>query len=110
MNENGGLDWAASRCAQSSEFIYQWAEEHEYAKPFVSDPDLRSPVVATIDLDDAISADDVIEACRSNGILDIGGYRKLGRNQLRIATFPAIEFDDIQLLTKSLDYVIGKIL
>ena len=110
INENGGLDWAASRCAQSSEFIYQWAEEHEYAKPFVSDPDLRSPVVATIDLDDAISADDVIEACRSNGILDIGGYRKLGRNQLRIATFPAIEFDDVQLLTKSLDYLIGKML
>ena len=110
MNNNGGLNWAADRAHRSSSHIYDWADQHEFAKPFVENVDLRSPVVATIDLAEEVSADVVIEICRENGILDIAGYRKLGRNQLRIATFPAIELEDVHSLTKSLDYVIGNLL
>lgn len=110
MNNNGGLDWAAERSNRSSSHIYDWADRHQYAAPFVNDVELRSPVVATIDLAEEVEADVVIDICRQNGILDIAGYRKLGRNQLRIATFPAIEFEDVRLLTKSLDYVIGNLL
>jgi len=110
MNNNGGLGWAAGRSNNSSSHIYNWAEHHAHAEPFISKAEIRSPVVATIDLADSINADDVVDICRKNGILDISGYRKLGRNQLRIATFPAIEIEDIRLLTKSLDYVIGRLL
>ena len=110
MNENGGLTWAANRSTMSSDHIYNWAENHELAEPFVTDSSIRSPVVSTIDLSARVDADDVIAICRDNGILDIGGYRKLGRNQLRIATFPAIELSDIQALTASLDYVLETLL
>ena len=110
MNENGGLEWSAERSKRSSSHIYNWAEQHEHAQPFVNQIELRSPVVTTIDLSHEINADTVIDICQQNGILDIAGYRKLGRNQLRIATFPAIELDDIHALTKSLDYVIGHLL
>jgi phosphoserine aminotransferase len=106
INSNGGLDWAASRSEASSSLLYQWAEAHELLSPYVAEASLRSTVVVTIDLDEAIAADDVLEACRANGILDIGGYRKLGRNQLRVATFPAIETSDIEALTASLDHVL----
>lgn len=106
MNEHGGLDWAASRSDRSSAVLYEWADGHELVTPYVADPELRSPVVVTIDIDDAIAADDVLVACRANGILDIGGYRKLGRNQIRVATFPAIETADVQALTASLDHVL----
>ena len=110
MNDNGGLSWAASRSTMSSDHIYNWAENHELAEPFVTDSSIRSPVVSTIDLSARVDADEVIAICRDNGILDIGGYRKLGRNQLRIATFPAIELSDIQALTASLDYVLETLL
>ena len=110
MNNNGGLDWAAERSNRSSAHIYDWADKHPFAAPFVNHEELRSPVVATIDLAKEVEADLVIDICRQNGILDIAGYRKLGRNQLRIATFPAIEFEDVRLLTMSLDYVIGNLL
>jgi phosphoserine aminotransferase len=110
MNNNGGLNWAAERSRRSSSHIYDWADHHQFASPFVENVNLRSPVVATIDLAEEVNADVVIEICRENGILDIAGYRKLGRNQLRIATFPAIELEDVHSLTKSLDYVIGSLL
>lgn len=107
MNAQGGLEWAASRCDTSSSVLYSWAEASDVATPFVTDPDIRSSVVVTVDLDDRVAADDVIEACAANGILDIGGYRKLGRNQLRMATFPAIDPADAEALTACLDHVIG---
>jgi phosphoserine aminotransferase len=104
---HGGLSWAAGRCATSSQIIYQWAEAHPMASPFVTDPEMRSPVVATIDLDPAVDANVVSAVLRQNGIVDTESYRKLGRNQLRLACFPAIEPDDVKLLTRSLDHVIG---
>jgi phosphoserine aminotransferase len=104
---HGGLSWAAGRCATSSQIIYQWAEAHPMASPFVTDPEMRSPVVATIDLDDAVDANVVSAVLRQNGIVDTESYRKLGRNQLRLACFPAIEPADVKLLTRSLDHVIG---
>ena len=110
MNDNGGLSWAANRSTMSSDHIYNWAENHELAEPFVLDSSIRSPVVSTIDLSARVDADEVIAICRDNGILDIGGYRKLGRNQLRIATFPAIELSNVQALTASLDYVLETLL
>ena len=110
MNSNGGLSWAANQSKSLSNHVYDWAENHEFADPFVTNSSDRSPVVSTIDLTDRVDADEVISICRENGILDIGGYRKLGRNQLRIATFPAIEFTDIQALTASLDFVMEALL
>ncbi len=107
MNANGGLEWAASRSDHSSALLYDWADAHELVTPFVSDPALRSSVVVTLDIDESISADDVLAACRANDILDIGGYRKLGRNQIRVATFPAIDAADVEALTESLDHVLG---
>lgn len=109
FNTNGGLDWAAGRSETSAETLYGWAEASEYATPFVTDPGLRSAVVATIDLDDRYPADDVIEVCAANGILDIGGYRKLGRNQLRVSMFPGVDPDDIAALTTCLDHVVGQL-
>jgi len=110
MNGLGGLDWATARSQNSSSHLYQWAEKHEHAHPFVSEKQLRSPVVVTIDFDEVIDADELVGICRENGILDIGGYRKLGRNQLRIATFPAINPDDIKALTASIDYILELLL
>jgi phosphoserine aminotransferase len=105
INANGGLEWAASRSDRSAEIIYAWAEKSEYATPFVEEPAARSRVVATIDLDDTVDAATVSKALRANGIVDTESYRKLGRNQLRVALFPAIEPDDIAALTGCIDYV-----
>ncbi len=105
LNQNGGLEWAASRCDRSSSTLYDWADAREWATPFVADPAARSHVVATIDLDDLISADTVSGVLRVNGIVDTESYRKLGRNQLRIACFPAIEPDDVSALTRCIDHV-----
>ena len=91
LNANGGLDWAVSRTADSSSRLYDWAEATEYATPFVTDPALRSQVVGTIDFDDAVDAAAVAKMLRANGIVDTEPYRKLGRNQLRIGMFPAID-------------------
>jgi phosphoserine aminotransferase len=106
---NGGLEWAASRCDRSAEVIYGWADAHELATPFVTDPAARSHVVATIDLDDAVDADVVSKVLRANGVVDTESYRKLGRNQLRIALFPAIDPSDVEQLTKSIDFVLGRL-
>lgn len=104
--ENGGLEWAASRCDESAAILYGWAEASSYATPFVPDPADRSHVVGTIDLDDRVDAKVVSGVLRANGIQDTESYRKLGRNQLRIALFPAIEPADVQALTASIDHVV----
>lgn len=105
MLAGGGLEFAAGRCDRSSEFLYGWAEASSYATPFVEKPDERSHVVGTIDLDPSIDALTVSQVLRANAIVDTESYRKLGRNQLRIAMFPAIEPDDIAALTRCIDYV-----
>jgi phosphoserine aminotransferase len=105
INENGGLPWAAARCERSAATIYGWADASSYATPFVTDVARRSPVVATIDLDDAIPATTVSAVLRDNGILDTESYRKLGRNQLRIALYPAVDPADVEALTACVDFV-----
>ena len=109
FNDNGGLAWCTRRTAESSGVLYDWAENTEIATPFVSEPEHRSSVVVTIDIDDAIDATAITGALRANGILDTEPYRKLGRNQLRIAVFPAVEPDDVRALTGCLDYVISQL-
>jgi len=107
MHGNGGLDWCVDRCRRSSAHLYGWAAASDYATPFVAKPSQRSAVVGTIDLDESVRADDVCSALRANGIVDTDSYRKLGRNQLRIGMFPAVEPDDVALLTGCIDYVVG---
>ncbi len=108
INQQGGLSWAANRCDRSAEAIYGWAETSTYATPFVQDPAQRSHVVATIDLDAAVvDANVVSHVLRANGILDTESYRKLGRNQLRVALFPAIDPDDVVALTGCVDHVVA---
>jgi len=102
----GGLRWAVERTADSSRRLYAWAEKTPYTTPFVSDPALRSPVVGTIDLDPDVDAATVAATLRNNGIVDTEPYRALGRNQLRIAMYPAVEPDDITALTQCIDYVV----
>jgi phosphoserine aminotransferase len=109
INGNGGLEWAASRCDRSAEIIYSWADAASFATPFVQDPADRSHVVATIDFDAAVDANTIAAVLRRNGIVDTESYRKLGRNQLRIALFPAIEPDDIAALTRCLDHVVERL-
>jgi phosphoserine aminotransferase len=106
MNGNGGLEWCAARSDESAAIMYSWAEKTEWTSPFVADPTKRSSVVATIDLDPEISADDVCAALRANGILDTDGYRKLGRNQLRVGMFPAIDPADVEALTVCVDAIV----
>jgi phosphoserine aminotransferase len=105
----GGLDAAAQRSLRSSQHLYDWAEAGQFATPFVASPALRSPTVVTIDLDDQVPAADVIDVLEEHGIVDIGGYRKLGRNQLRIATFPNIPTADVEALTECIDFVVGSL-
>jgi phosphoserine aminotransferase len=105
INQSGGLAWAAKRCAEASGHLYDWAEKSDFASPFVAEPDERSPVTVTIDLDDSVPADDLCAALRANGIVDLEGYRKLGRNQIRVATFPATPPSDAEALTACLDFV-----
>ena len=103
---NGGLDWAVKRTADSSQRLYSWAEERAYTTPFVADPALRSQVVGTIDFVDDVDAAAVAKALRANGIVDTEPYRKLGRNQLRVAMFPAVDPDDVSALTQCVDWVV----
>ncbi len=105
---HGGLEWAASRCDRSAEIVYGWAEAHDHATPFVAKPDERSHVTATIDFDESVDAGWLAAQLRANGIVDTESYRKLGRNQLRIAMFPAIEPDDLAVLTRAIDYLIER--
>jgi phosphoserine aminotransferase len=109
MNAQGGLAWAAKRTAESAAIVYGWAERSSVATPFVTDPALRSNVVATIDFADGIDATAIAKALRANGIVDTEPYRKLGRNQLRIALFPAIEPADVEALTACVDYVVERL-
>ncbi|HEV7888239.1 MAG TPA: phosphoserine transaminase [Acidimicrobiales bacterium] len=107
MLAGGGLAFSSGRCDRSAEHLYGWAEASPYATPFVAKPDERSRVVGTIDLDPSVDASTVSKVLRANGIVDTDSYRKLGRNQLRIAMFPAIDPDDVAALTQCIDHVAG---
>jgi phosphoserine aminotransferase len=107
MLDNGGMEFAAGRSATSAATLYGWAEASPYATPFVTDPAQRSNVVGTIDLDDTVDATAVNAALRANGVVDTDSYRKLGRNQLRIGMFPAIDPADVDALTHCIDHVVG---
>ena len=109
MLDGGGLDFAAGRSEASAEILYGWAEASTYATPFVADPASRSRVVGTIDLDDSVEATTVSSVLRHNGVVDTDSYRKLGRNQLRIAMFPAIDPSDVSALTGCIDYVVERL-
>ena len=105
MNAQGGLDWAVGRTADSSGRLYTWADKSPYAAPFVADADKRSYVVGTIDFDESVDAARIAKTLRANGIVDTEPYRKLGRNQLRIAMFPAVDPDDVDALTACIDWI-----
>ena len=107
MNATGGLGAMVARTTASSQALYGWAERTPYATPFVTDPDHRSLVVGTIDLDDAVDADAVGAQGGGDGIVDTESYRKLGRNQLRIAMYPAIDPADVEALTRCIDHIVG---
>jgi phosphoserine aminotransferase len=109
MNENGGLEWCVQRTADSSSRLYTWAEKSEYATPYVQDAHMRSQVIGTVDLDDSIDAAAVAAVLRANGVVDTEPYRKLGRNQLRIAMFPAVEPSDVEALTACIDHVVQEL-
>ncbi|MDQ3275798.1 MAG: phosphoserine transaminase [Actinomycetota bacterium] len=109
VNDRGGLAWAVQRTTDSSSRLYAWAEKTPYTTPYVGDPDSRSLVVGTVDLDDAIDAAAVAAALRANGVVDVEPYRKLGRNQLRVAMFPAVEPDDVEALTRCIDYAVAEL-
>jgi phosphoserine aminotransferase len=109
INQHGGLGMSSGRSAKSAEIMYSWAEASDYATPFVTDPALRSNVVATIDIDDAVDATTISAVLRANGIVDTDSYRKLGRNQLRVAMFPAIDHEDIAQLTRCIDHVVDEL-
>jgi len=107
MNANGGLSFAAGRSTASADILYSWAEKTSYTTPFVTDPAMRSKVVGTINFDDAIDATLISAALRANGIVDTEPYRKLGKNQLRIGMFPAVDPSDVEALTKCIDHVVA---
>ncbi|MFI9010432.1 phosphoserine transaminase [Actinosynnema sp. NPDC053489] len=106
---NGGLQWAVERTADSSSRLYSWAESTSYTTPYVADPAHRSQVVGTIDFDDSVDAAAVAKVLRANGVVDVEPYRKLGRNQLRVAMFPAVEPTDVSTLTKAVDWVVSQL-
>jgi phosphoserine aminotransferase len=109
MNDNGGLEFTAGRCDRSAEILYGWAEASPFASPFVEKPDERSHVVGTIDFSDDVDANVIAKVLRRNGIVDTESYRKLGRNQLRIALFPTIEPDDVAALTRCIDHIVEQL-
>jgi phosphoserine aminotransferase len=109
INGQGGLDWAVARTTDSSTRLYDWAEKSPYATPFVAEPRLRSLVVGTVDLADSVDAAAVAKVLRANGIVDTEPYRKLGRNQLRIGMFPAVDPADVEALTACIDVVVEKL-
>ena len=109
INGNGGLSWADARTKESSGLLYSWAESHSRATPFVENAAHRSQVVVTIDFDDSVDAAALAKVLRANGIVDTEPYRKLGRNQLRVATFVAIEPGDVSALIASIDYVLERL-
>jgi phosphoserine aminotransferase len=109
MMSLGGLSAAAAHTQASSALLYDWAESRSDVTPFVSNPDHRSPVVATLDLDDSIDATRVTSILRAHGIVDTEPYRKLGRNQIRVATFVGVPHSDVERLIMSLDYVLANL-
>ncbi|GAA3027036.1 phosphoserine transaminase [Actinokineospora globicatena] len=109
MNGNGGLEWTVGRTKDSSDRLYTWAEKTEYTSPYVAEPAHRSQVVGTIDFADSVDAAAVAKALRANGIVDVEPYRKLGRNQLRVAMFPAIDPEDVTTLTSAIDWVVERL-
>lgn len=109
INGNGGLTWADARTRESSQALYDWAEASVFATPFVADPADRSPVVVTIDFDGSVDASAVAKSLRANGIVDTEPYRKLGRNQLRVATFVSIDPDDVRQLIRCIDYTVERL-
>ena len=106
LNAQGGLAWAVERTGESARRLYTWAEKVDYAAPFVADPSQRSSVVGTVDFADGIDASAVARVLRANGIVDTEPYRKLGRNQLRVAMFPAVDPDDVAILTGAIDHIV----
>ncbi len=110
MLAGGGLEWAAGRSEASAAVLYPWAEASDYATPFVADPAQRSPVVGTVDLDPAVDANMVSAVLRANGVVDTESYRRLGRNQLRIAMYPAVDPSDVAVLTRAIDHVVAELL
>jgi phosphoserine aminotransferase len=105
----GGLDWAAKRTADSSGRLYAWADASDYVQPFVADPALRSPVVGTVDFADSVPAATVAAVLRANGIVDVEPYRGLGRNQLRVGMYPAVDPEDVSALTACIDHVVERL-
>jgi phosphoserine aminotransferase len=109
MNAGGGLKFSAGRSAESSGKIYAWAEQNPITTPFVENPAMRSKVVATINFDDSVDALEVAKILRANGIVDTDPYRKLGKNQLRLAVFPAVDPSDVDALLACIDYVVAEL-
>jgi phosphoserine aminotransferase len=109
MLSQGGMVWTTERTGASSGILYNWSDKSTIATPFVTDPSQRSQVVVTIDFADTVKATDISKALRANGIVDTDSYRKLGRNQLRIGTFPAVEPADVEALTSCIDYVLERL-
>jgi phosphoserine aminotransferase len=109
INDQGGLDWAVKRTADSSSRLYTWAEATSYTSAFVADPSARSLVVGTIDFTDEVDAASVASVLRANGVMDVEPYRKLGRNQLRVGMFPAVEPGDVSKLIASIEYVVAQV-
>jgi phosphoserine aminotransferase len=107
FNSQGGLPFATGRTADSSSRLYEWAEKSDFAMPFVTDPEMRSAVVGTIDFSPDVDASAVAKVLRANGIVDTEPYRKLGRNQLRVAMFPAVDPSDVEALTACIDHVVS---
>src|SRR5215204_3783655 len=106
---NGGLEWAVGRTSDSSSRLYTWAEKSPYAAPFVAEPALRSLVVGTVDFADSVDAAAVAKVLRANGVVDVEPYRKLGRNQLRVGMFPAVDPDDVSALTACIEHVVERL-
>jgi len=109
LNGQGGLEFAVSRTSDSASRLYSWAEKTAYTSPYVAEPDERSLVVGTIDFDESVDAARVAKILRANGIVDVEPYRKLGRNQLRVAMFPAVDPDDVEALTACVDHVVERL-
>ncbi|PZG23565.1 phosphoserine transaminase [Spongiactinospora gelatinilytica] len=109
MNSHGGLAWTTARTAESARHLYTWADKSSFATPFVTDPAQRSNVVGTVDFTDDVDAAAVAKVLRANGIVDTEPYRKLGRNQLRVAMFPAVDPADVEALTACVDYVVERL-
>lgn len=109
LNRNGGLDWSTMRCEKSAATLYSWAEESDFATPFVTDPKDRSSVVVSIDIDESLAAADIVAGLRENGIVDTFAYRKLNRNQLRVGVFPSVEPEDVRALTVCIDETVSQL-